>query len=116
MSRTVGDVITAVRGIVQDERTPYRYSNAAIAAYVSEAVSEARRVRPDLFLTTWRQAITFYTAADTATVIPLPDFLFPQVVNYVAGRTDLREDEFSQDGRAMALIGAFGVALKGNPA
>jgi hypothetical protein len=39
--------------------------------------------------------------------------LFPQVVNYVAGRTDLREDTFSQDGRAILLMQAFGVALVG---
>lgn len=114
MTRTVGNIITAARGILQDEMTPYRYSDAALALYISEAVGEARRVRPDLFLSSWRQSIPLYTAADTDTLIPLPDFLTAQVVNYVVGRTDLREDEFSQDGRAIALMNAFGVALRGS--
>jgi hypothetical protein len=47
------------------------------------------------------------------TNVPLPDMLFPQVVNYVVGRSDLREDTFSQDGRAVLLMQAFGLAMVG---
>lgn len=113
MARTVGNVVQAVREIIQDERAPYRVSDDNLARYISEALSEARRLRPDLFLTTLRDAVPFYTAANMATVIPLPDMLYPQVVNYAAGRTDLREDTFAQDGRAITLLQAFGVALVG---
>lgn len=113
MARTVGNVILAARALIQDEREPYRVPDAQMAGYVSEALSEARRLRPDLFLATLRDTIPLYTAADLATSIPLPDMVFPQVVNYVAGRTDLREDTFAQDGRAITLLQAFGVALVG---
>ena len=113
MARTVGNVVLAARAIIQDEREPLRVPDAQMALYVTEALSEARRLRPDLFLTTLRDAVPLYTAANMATTIPLPDMLFPQVVNYVAGRTDLREDTFSQDGRAILLMQAFGVALVG---
>jgi hypothetical protein len=116
MARTVENVIRAARVIIQDEREPYRVSNDQMAMYVSEAISEARRLRPDLFLTTLRNSIPLYTSANMATVIPLPDMVFPQVVNYVAGRTDLREDTFSQDGRAVVLMQAFGVAMVGGKA
>ena len=116
MARTVGNVVLAARAIIQDEREPYRVSNDNMAGYVSEALSEARRLRPDLFLTTLRDPIPLYTAANLATVIPLPDMVFPQVVNYVAGRTDLREDTFAQDGRAITLLQAFGLALGGGKA
>lgn len=113
MPRTVENVIRAARVIIQDERSPFRVSDDQMAMYVTEAVSEARRLRPDLFLATLRDSIPLYTAANMATIIPLPDMLFPQMVNYVAGRTDLREDTFSQDGRAILLMQAFGVALVG---
>ena len=113
MARTVQQVIEAARGIVQDAREPYRYSTSDLAGYVSEAMAEARRARPDLFMTTLRDPLPVYTASTLTAIIPLPDSYFSQVVNYVAGRTDLREDEFAQDGRAITLIQAFGVSLTG---
>ncbi len=92
---------------------PFRYSDTDLAGYVSEALTEARRVRPDLFLGSLRAAIPVYTSADLATAVPMPDSYFSQIVNYVAGRADLREDQFAQDGRALTLIQAFGVSLTG---
>lgn len=113
MARTVGQVVDAARAMVQDVVPPYRYETNDLAGYVSEALSEARRVRPDLFLDTLRDPLPVYTEADTAVAIPMPDSYFSQVVNYVVGRTDLREDAFAQDGRAITLIQAFGVSLMG---
>lgn len=113
MARTVAQIIAAARSILQDEVPPYRYSDAALAGYVSEAVTETRRVRPDLFLTTLRDAIPLYTQDNLATEIPLPDEYYSQVVNYVAGRADIREDSFAQDGRAATLITSFGAAVSG---
>lgn len=113
MPRTVGQVVEAARGLVQDVVPPYRYSTRDLAGYVSEAMGEARRVRPDLFLDTLRDALPYYTDADLLVEIPMPDSYFQQVVNYVAGRSDLREDAFAQDGRAITLIQAFGVSLTG---
>lgn len=113
MARTVGQVVEAARALVQDATPPFRFSTRDLAGYVSEAVTEARRVRPDLFIATLRAAIPVYTEADVNTAIPMPDSYFSQVVNYVVGRTDLREDAFAQDGRAITLIQAFGVSLTG---
>jgi hypothetical protein len=113
MARTVGNVVQAARNILQDTRQPYRYSDDSLAGYVSEALSEARRLRPDMFLATFRDAVPVYTSASMGTNVPLPDMLFPQVVNYVVGRSDLREDTFSQDGRAVLLMQAFGLAMVG---
>lgn len=113
MARTVGQVVDAARALVQDTKAPYRYATDDLAGYVSEAMTEARRARPDLFLTTLRDPLPTYTAFDLAAVIPMPDSYFSQVVNYVVGRADLREDAFAQDGRAITLIQAFGVSLTG---
>lgn len=113
MARTVGQVVAAARQIVQDAVPPYRYATNDLTGYVAEAMGEARRVRPDLFLATLRDALPLYTDGDLTTPIPLPDSYFSQVVNYVAGRVDLREDTFAQDGRAITLIQAFGMSLTG---
>ena len=113
MARTVRQAITTVRGLIQDEGQPFRISNTALASYVSEALGEVRRVRPDLFLYSQREATPFYTVEDLDKTLPIPDMYFAPLVNYVAGRSDLREDQFTQDGRAMALINAFAVALRG---
>jgi hypothetical protein len=113
MARTVGQVVEAARALVQDVVPPYRYETNDIAGYVSEALSEARRVRPDLFLTTLRDPLPTYGEADVGVELPMPDSYFSQVVNYVVGRLDLREDAFAQDGRAITLIQAFGVSLTG---
>lgn len=113
MARTIGQVVASARAIVQDVRPPYRYTDNDLAGYVAEALTEARRVRPDLFIGSLRAAVPVYTASDFDTNIPLPDSYFGQIVNYVAGRVDLREDSFSQDGRALTLIQAFGVSLTG---
>lgn len=113
MARTVGQIIASARGILSDQRVPYRYLTSDLAGYVSEAVSEARRVRPDLFILTLRDPTPIYTEASLATEVPLPDSYFSQVVNFVAGRADLRDDEFANDGRAATLIQAFGIALTG---
>lgn len=113
MARTVGQVIASARGTLQDERVPYRVSDNTLAGYVSEAITEARRVRPDLFLASLRDDIPLYTSADSLTEVPLPDSYFSQLVNYVAGRCDLREDAFAQDGRAVTLIQAFAISLTG---
>jgi hypothetical protein len=114
MARTVGQVVQAARAIIQDAVPPFRTSDSDLAGYVSEAMGEARRVRPDLFLTMLRDPLPVYTQADFAVAIPLPDSYFSQVVNFVAGRADLREDAFAQDGRAITLISAFGVSLVGS--
>lgn len=41
------------------------------------------------------------------TMVPLPDQFFSALVYYVAGRAELRDDEFAVDGRAMTLAGAL---------
>jgi hypothetical protein len=112
--RTVGQYIAAARGLIQDQVPPYRYPTNDLALYVAEALAETRRVRPDLFFGASRADLPVYTVDSVATVVPIPDNLFSAVTNYVAGRAEMRDDTFATDGRAMTLIGAFGVALTAN--
>jgi hypothetical protein len=112
-SRTILQVLTAVRGVIQDEMAPFRYSNADLMISFNEGLAETRRIRPDLFLDSLTEPLRFYTSADTAMFLPLPDEYFSAFVNFVAGRTQVRDDEFSADGRAAILIGTWGEAMIG---
>lgn len=46
---TPADVITEVRRLVQDQSTPYRYSDAVLLSYVNQTLKRMAVLRPDLF-------------------------------------------------------------------
>jgi hypothetical protein len=111
--RTVANVVESVRGVIQDEKTPFRYSDQQLITSISDGISEARRIRPDLFINVLDGELPLFTTGNMNESIVLPDTYYVPLVNYVAGRTQLRDDQFSQDGRAVLLISSFGTALNG---
>jgi hypothetical protein len=46
---TPQDVITEVRRLVQDEESPYRYSDTTLLGYVNQTLKRMAVLRPDLF-------------------------------------------------------------------
>lgn len=107
---TIANVITQARRQLQDNRVPYRHEDEELVDNFNNAVREAYRVRPDLFLPLGYTYVT-YTTGDLALAFPLSDFLIPQFVSYVVGFSELSDDEFATDGRAMALLTKFSVEL-----
>jgi hypothetical protein len=108
MARTVANVLSRVRETLQD-LAGTRYPEPELIGYVSDAVIEARSIRPDLFIGAFGDALADPT--DPAAPFPLPDQFFPAVCFYVCGRAELRDDEFAVDGRAMTLLSAYGKKL-----
>ena len=104
MARLVSDVITEAQEILQDAGGT-RYSSASMIRFINDAVLEARSIRPDLFVGAYLTALP--TVSVTTDPIPLPNQFFTALVYYVAGRAELRDDEFAVDGRAMTLAGAL---------
>lgn len=102
--RTVGDVLKRVREILQDAAGT-RYTTEELIAYLNEAVLEVRSIRPDLFVFKFQTGLP--EVLDPAEPFPLPDMCFVAVCYYVAGRAELRDDEFAVDGRAMTLMSAL---------
>jgi len=105
MSRTYSDVITRARRILQDENASnYRYSDQSLVDAANDAVLEVRRTRPDLML-----RVSFnpsdVTLADIALVSPpVEDMYFQSLVYITVGYQMLRDDEFSKDSRAIAML------------
>ncbi len=118
MSRTVGQCIGEARGHLNDTVEfggSYRYTDADLYLYFGNAVLEARRMRPDLFLligltTTVPQ---YSPTADVNTPFPIDETYFPAFAYYIAGKAELRDDEFNTDGRAAQFLAGFRSMLVG---
>lgn len=105
----VSTLLTSARTILQDTVAPYRYSDESLIGIVNEATYEARRVRPDLFMGKLRTSIT--PVASVSDTLPLSDQFYGPLLNFVVGRAEMRDDEFTNDKRAQTLYGAFYAAM-----
>jgi hypothetical protein len=118
MAYMVSDLLNRVRQVLQDEdQNNYRYPTSDLIGYLNDAVTEAYRLRPDLFIGTYAKRRTLIsdvpTTDYTQVAFPLPDSCFVPVVGYVVGFTEIRDDEFSNDGRAMTFMTSFTQKLLG---
>lgn len=105
---TVTDYVNAARVLLQDvESDAYRYSDAELVTALSLALLEARRLRPDLFLTADPQSFT--TNDTTAVNVDLQ--YRTAILWYVCGYAQLRDDENTQDARASGFLTKFASTL-----
>jgi hypothetical protein len=111
MPKTVADAVANTRAILQDNDTPYRYSDADLVTYLNDALLETRKLRPDLFRAYWGTGTPFpeFTDADIAaeTNIPINNMYFTPLTYFMAGTAELRDDEFTVDARAATLLNQF---------
>lgn len=104
MARTVQAVINRCREILQDNAGE-RYTQDEMISHLVDAVHVARSVRPDLFVGQYATPIAdTYVPTDP---FPLPEQFFATACYYVCGASELRDDEFAVDGRAMTLQAAL---------
>jgi hypothetical protein len=96
--------------VVLDESTLTRYTEAQLLEFARAALVEARRVRPDLFLSMLTGALPAYAVDAT---LPIPEEYVIPLVDYVIHRAELRDDEFAVDGRAAALYQKFKSGMLG---
>lgn len=87
--------------ILQDNGT--RYPRAQCLAYLNEGIAAIRRVRPDLFIGQYTAPLPQVTDGTINDPLPTPDSVFEGLAHYIAGRAELRDDEFAVDGRAMTM-------------
>ena len=117
MAFTVEDLINQARDIVQDTgmefdyEDPDRHTDTKMIRFLNTALADAYRLRPDLFFPGVfdRSTLPVYTVTDITNQTPFPVDVtyFSAFVDYVAGYIGLADDEFAQDGRAVALLNRF---------
>jgi hypothetical protein len=95
---------------VIDSTTVTRYTEAQLLGYARQALVEARRIRPDLFLANLTAAFPVLTATS---VVPMPEEYHVCLTDYVVHRAELRDDEFAVDGRSAGLLQKFKAGLLG---
>lgn len=104
---TFQDVIDEVRVVLQDADGT-RYTTPQLMSYANDGVQEAFRLRPDWLLGQYTASATVYTQGNT---VPFPNGYQMLLSHYVCYRAELRDDEYSVDGRAVALLGRFQTEL-----
>jgi len=107
----VQDIIDQARHFLQD-RDPdpeYRYSDASLISLINLCMLELKRVRPDHFIGAFGVPAPQYSLP--ASEVQVPETALPAVIKYVVGMAELRDDEYTTDGRASALLQAFMVDL-----
>ena len=77
-------------------------------SYANDGVQEGYRLRPDFRFGNYTAAATTYVEGDT---VPFPSQYQMLLKHYVCYRAELRDDEYSQDGRAAAMLGRFQTEL-----
>jgi hypothetical protein len=92
--------ITAdARVLLQDKVVPYRYEAVELDGYARDAVATFLRLRPDLRIgIEWSR---FGTAVEVPATL---DDYWPLLSEYVAAKAELRDDQFTNDGRVIALL------------
>ena len=87
-----------------------RYTETQLMLYARQAIVEARRVRPDLFLS---NLVGDFPALTAASTVPIPETYHVPLVDYVVARAEMRDDEFAVDSRAATMFQKFKAGLMG---
>jgi hypothetical protein len=113
---TIGRMLLDARSILNDVvpiTGSVRYSDVDLIQAFNSALLEARAKRPDAFLAMGLRVDIpqFVMPDDQAEPFPLDQIFYPLCVNYIVGRSELREDEFAAEGRAVAMLNKFVTGL-----
>lgn len=100
---TFQQVIDSVRVDLNDAEA-IRYTTPQLLEYANDGVQEGYRIRPDFRLGNYTATVPTYVATDN---VPFPAQYAMLLKHYVCFRAELRDDEYSQDGRAASLLARF---------
>ena len=124
MARTYENLISECREYLQDEDTPYRFSDTKLLNALNRGLLELGRIRPDAFT-------SFYDANslnipiivdddaatapeyDWATAFQLDMMYYTPLLTYIVGVIELIDDEFTLEGRAVLLLQQFQATVTG---
>lgn len=106
-ARSIGDMMVDARVLLQDTQSPFRYREADLYTNLNTALMQARRIRPDLFLGRFGREDFDYRQDRATEPFPLAPWYWEAFVEYIVGRAEMRDDEYSQDSRAVVFMNRF---------
>lgn len=86
-----------------------RYTDAELLEYANDGVKEAFRIRPDFRLGSYTTALQTYAASAN---IPIPEQYQMLIKHYVVFRSEVRDTEYVDDGRAAMFLSRFETRLQ----
>ena len=93
---------------------PYRTSDADVVDALNVGLREARHLRGDLFYNDVLGPTPQASVAALTTPIDIEDQFQLAFVTFVVGWVELRDDQYSNDGRAATLLGQLTRELNGS--
>ena len=112
---SIGRLLQDARVILNDTvpiSGSVRYTDDDLFQAFNSALLETRAKRPDAFLELGlRTGVPMYGPGNENQLFPLDVIFYPLFVNYIVGRSELREDEMTQEGRAVVLLNKFVTGL-----
>jgi hypothetical protein len=102
---TVGDYLAQARVLLQDVATPYRYSDVDIVTSLNFGIYEMFRLRPDIFIASIPAPT--YTSGSPGTTVVLDIRFRLALLYFVCGYAHFRDEEATEDARAIAFTGLF---------
>lgn len=118
---TVTDYIRRARVLLQDTggpngTAPFRYSDTELIDALNSAGYDARRLRPDLFVSTAAPiAIPYFIANDGTSVNVDPQFRMA-FLYYMCAQAQMRDEENTQDARAAEFMTLWQEIMTGTKA
>lgn len=106
---TVTDYLTRVRGLLQDTTSPYRYADTDLVDALNAAVTESKRIRPDMWFS--YTTLPSYSATNEGATVAVDQMYGHAFCLFMVGMMQLRDQEDTQDPRAMAFLEQFQKAL-----
>ncbi len=109
---TVESIVADVRVMLLDKVRPYRYEDVEVLTGLNTALLEARRLRPDLFVTRYHNEVPSYQEVTGEPFCIEPQFRLAFVFGATAHAL-MRDDEDIQDERANSFLAKFHDLLVG---
>lgn len=104
---TVQDYLDQARTLLLDEVVPYRYSTVSLVQALNSGILESRGIRPEIFKSYFTTSLPSYSPTALTTTVDIPAQCRMAFLYYICGLAQLRDDETTQDSRAMAFMGKF---------
>lgn len=106
----VGSLVMRVRETLQDVDDRDRYTDARIIEALNLGILDLRRLRPDAFIGRYSEP-TYQIGTDQTLPFDLPEIYIPPLVAYAVGWIETADDEYADDGRAVAMMKKFATDL-----
>jgi hypothetical protein len=114
----VSDYLTDARVLLQDQISPFRYPDSDLVVALNVALQDARRIRPDIFLSgslrhDVLRFIGIYSSTNETQAVNIEESFRPTVLLGMVAHALARDQEDTQDARAAMFRQYFVGGLRG---